>query len=44
METLKMSRKKRNRLAIMAGLKSGELTLVQGASLVSLSYRQMKRV
>ena len=39
-----MSRKERNRLAIMAGVKSGQLTLVQAASLTSLSYRQVKRV
>lgn len=39
-----MSRKERNRLTIMAGLKSGELTLVQAAGLASLSYRQIKRV
>jgi hypothetical protein len=44
METLKMSRKERNRLTIMAGLKSGKLRLVQAAGLASLSYRQMKRV
>ena len=44
METLRMSRKERNRLTIMAGLKSGELSLVQAAGLASLSYRQIKRV
>jgi len=44
METLKMSRKERNRLTIMAGLRSGKLRLVQAAGLASLSYRQMKRV
>src|SRR5664280_179617 len=44
METLKMSRKERNRLTIMAGVKSGKLRLVQAAGLASLSYRQIKRV
>ena len=39
-----MSRKERNRLAIMAGVKTGELRLVQAAGLTGLSYRQMKRV
>jgi hypothetical protein len=44
METLKMSRKERNRLTIMAGVKSGKLRLVQAAGLARLSYRQIKRV
>ena len=39
-----MSRKERNRLTIMAGLKRGELTLVQAAGMARLSYRQIKRV
>jgi len=39
-----MSRKERKRLAIMAGVKRDELTLVQAASLTGLSYRQVKRV
>jgi Helix-turn-helix domain len=39
-----MSRKERKRLAIMAGVKRDELTLVQAAGLTSLSYRQVKRV
>jgi len=39
-----MSRKERKRLTIMAGVKSGELRLVQAAGLASLSYRQVKRV
>ena len=39
-----MSRNERKRLTIMAGVKSGELTLVQAAGLASLSYRQVKRV
>jgi transposase len=44
MEILRMSRKERNRLTIMAGVKSGELSLVQAAGLAGLSYRQIKRV
>src|SRR5512134_3279248 len=44
METLNMNRKERNRLTIMTGMKSGELTLVQAAGLTGLSYRQVKRV
>ena len=44
METLRMSGKERNRLRIMAGIKAGELTLVQAAGLARLSYRQIKRV
>jgi len=39
-----MNRKERNRLTIMTGIKSGELTLVQAAGLAGLSYRQVKRV
>ena len=39
-----MSRKERNRLTIMVGLRSRELTLVQAAGLARLSYRQIKRV
>jgi transposase len=39
-----MSRKERKRLTIMAGVKSGDLTLVQAAGLASISYRQVKRV
>ena len=44
METLRMSRKERKRLVIMAAVKRDELTLVQAAALTSLSYRQVKRV
>src|SRR5438105_1262018 len=44
METLRMSRKERKRLTIMAGVKSDDLTLVQAAGLANLSYRQVKRV
>jgi hypothetical protein len=44
METLKMSRKERDRLTIMVGVKREELTQVQAAELLGLSYRQTKRV
>jgi hypothetical protein len=44
METLKMSRKERDRLTIMVGVKRKELTQVQAAELLCLSYRQTKRV
>lgn len=39
-----MSRKERKRLVIMAEVKREELTLVQAAGLLGLSYRQVKRV
>ena len=39
-----MSRKERNRITIMAGVKSQELTPVQAAELMGLGYRQAKRV
>ena len=39
-----MSRKERNRMTIMAGVKSGELSQVQAAELMSLGYRQAKRI
>ena len=39
-----MSRKERNRITIMAGVKSQELTQVQAAELMGLGYRQAKRV
>ena len=39
-----MSRKERNRLTIMVGIKGQELTLVQAAGLLGLGYRQTKRV
>lgn len=39
-----MSRKERNRLTIMVGVKGQELTLVQAADVLGLSYRQTKRV
>jgi transposase len=44
METFTMSRKERKRMIILAGVKSGELTQVQAAELLGLSYRQAKRV
>jgi hypothetical protein len=44
MEILKMSRKERSRLTIMAGVKRSELTLVEAAGLLGLSYRQSKRI
>ena len=39
-----MSRKERERMTILAGVKQGELTLVQAAPLMGLGYRQTKRV
>jgi transposase len=39
-----MSRKERNRVTIMAGVKANELSQVQAAELLGLSYRQAKRV
>ena len=39
-----MSRKERDRLTIMAGIKTGELTLVAAAPVLGLSYRQTRRV
>jgi transposase len=44
METLTMSRKERNRLTIMVGIKRQELTQVQAAGLMGLGYRQTKRL
>jgi hypothetical protein len=44
MGTLTMSRKERKRLAIMVGIQRQELTQVQAAGLLGLSYRQTKRV
>ena len=43
-ETLTMSRKERDRMKIMAGVKAKELSQVQAAELMGLSYRQAKRV
>jgi hypothetical protein len=39
-----MSRKERDRLSIMTGIKRRELRLVQAAGLLGLGYRQIKRV
>ena len=39
-----MSRKERARLTIMVGVTDGELTLVQAAELMGVSYRQGKRI
>ena len=39
-----MSRKERNRITIMVGVKRQELTQVQAAELMGLGYRQTKRV
>ena len=44
METLTMSRKERARLTIMTGVTDEELTLVQAAELMGVSYRQSKRI
>jgi hypothetical protein len=43
-ETLTMSRKERDRMKIMAGVKAKELNQVQAAELMGLGYRQAKRV
>jgi len=39
-----MSRKERERLTIMAGIKQEELTLVQACELMGVCYRQSKRI
>jgi transposase len=39
-----MNRKERNRITIMAGVKAKELSQVQAAEMLGLSYRQAKRV
>jgi hypothetical protein len=44
METLNMSKRERERLTVMTGVKQGELTLVQASGLLGLGYRQTKRV
>jgi transposase len=43
-ETLTMSRKERERMKVMAGVQANELSQVQAAELMGLSYRQAKRV
>src|ERR1019366_273988 len=44
MELLNMSRKERNRLAIMVQVKHRKLSLGQAGDVLRLSYRQIKRV
>ena len=44
METLTMSRRERDRLTIMVGIKRQELTLVEASQVMDLSYRQTRRV
>src|ERR1035441_7576067 len=39
-----MSRRERKRLAVLAQVKSGELTLVTGGEVMALTYRQAKRL
>ena len=39
-----MSRKERERLTIMTGVKREELTLVQASELMAVCYRQSKRI
>jgi transposase len=43
-ETLTMSRKERERIIVMQGVKANELNQVQAAELLGLSYRQAKRI
>ena len=42
METISMSSKERRRLEVVSRVKSGELSLVKGAELLGISYRQAK--
>src|SRR6266850_3494333 len=44
METLTMSRKERERLTVMVGVREQKLTLVQAAELMGVCYRQSKRI
>ncbi|HVA49272.1 MAG TPA: ISNCY family transposase [Pirellulales bacterium] len=44
METIRMSGKERRRLEVLSRVKSQELSLVKGAELLGMSYRQAKRV
>jgi hypothetical protein len=39
-----MSQRERDRLAVLAGVKRGELTLVQASGLIRVCYRQTKRI
>ena len=43
METITMSGKERRRLEVLSRVHSGELSLVQGAELLGIRYRQVKR-
>ena len=43
-ETLTMSRKERDRMKIMAGVRAKEISQVQAAQLMGLGYRQAKRL
>src|SRR5664280_383828 len=43
-ENLLMSRSERNRLAVLAQVKSGELKLVTAGEVMGVTYRQAKRV
>jgi hypothetical protein len=43
METLAMSGKERRRLEVLSRVQAGEVSLVKGAELLGLSYRQAKR-
>jgi hypothetical protein len=44
METLTMSHKERRRVGILASVQKGDLSLVEAAAVLGLSYRQTKRV
>ena len=44
METLLMSQKERKRLVVMEQLKSRQMTLVQAAEVMAVSYRQARRI
>src|SRR5215204_7744920 len=44
METLLMSGKERKRLVVMEQVGKEQMTLVQGAKVMAISYRQAKRV
>jgi hypothetical protein len=44
METLRMSRNERRRLAVMSQVQSGKLSLGKASEVLGISYRQVKRV
>lgn len=44
MGTVRMSEKERRRLEVLSRVRDGDLTLVKGAELMGVSYRQAKRV